>query len=159
MTSECFTGGIRSKTNMLRGKVNSHVGGRKPFKTWKKTNSKVHSKFIIGVIHLVGVVKCLPSCIFSHRLRSFVARSVRKPQANTFPNKPLSGNKCTGADYMEKFSPGWNSSPFNQAEISAWPSDKILEKRSSQLHEESFSPVWFTQADNFSPVDGLKNPM
>ena len=56
---------------MLQGKVNCHVGGRKLFKAGKKTNSKVHSKFIISVIHSVGAGKYLPSFIFSHRLSFF----------------------------------------------------------------------------------------
>ena len=57
------------------------------------------------------------------------------------------------ADYTEIFSPVYRD------KISAQPSDKTLEKRSSRLHEESFSQVWARRAEkshviarkNFSP--------
>ena len=91
MTNECLTDAITNKTNMLQGKVNCYVGGRKLFKAGKKANSKVHSNFKVFLQSI-----CLRA-FFRTDFRSFVARSVRKLQANTFPNEPLSDNKYTRA--------------------------------------------------------------
>ena len=53
----------------------------------RKMNQKLYNKFLINLVCSVCTGKHLPS-VFSHRPRSFVARSVRKPQANTFPYRP-----------------------------------------------------------------------
>ena len=47
-------------------------------------NQNPYNKCLINIVCSVCTGKYLPS-VFSHRPRSFIARSVRKPQANTFP--------------------------------------------------------------------------
>ena len=60
--------------------------------------------------------------------------------------------------HTENFSPGWNSRPVNQAEVSAWPFDKILKNQSSWLYKGNFSPVWATLADISAWLTGRKTP-
>ena len=49
-----------------------------------KTSQKPYDKFLINLVFSVHAGKiCLQ--FFSHRPRDFVARSVQKLQANTFP--------------------------------------------------------------------------
>ena len=71
--NECLTS-VNMKTNTA-------------LKTEKKMNQKPYNKCLINLAYSVCTGKYLPS-VFSHRPRSFVARSVRKPQANTFPYRP-----------------------------------------------------------------------
>ena len=46
-----------------------------------------------------------------------------------------------GSDYMVSFTPGWNFSPANRAEISDRLLKQILRKPSCRLHGEGFSPA------------------
>ena len=50
-------------------------------------NQKPYDKCLTNLVCSVSTGKYLPS-VFSHRPRSFIALSVRKPQANTFLNRP-----------------------------------------------------------------------
>ena len=63
---------------------------------------------------------------------------------------PLDLNSCHILQFLSE----------GRAEISARPSDQILKKQSSRLHEESFSPGWNSARfewliawENFSPTD------
>ena len=53
----------------------------------KQNNQKPYNKCLINLVCSLSTGKYLLS-VFSHRPRSFVARSVRKPQENTFPYRP-----------------------------------------------------------------------
>ena len=58
-----------------------------------------------------------------------------------------------GPDYMVSFTPGWNFSPANRAEISDRLLKQILRKPSCRLHGEGFSPGRNSaRAENPSPV-------
>jgi hypothetical protein len=72
-----FTCAVVQKSYFLPKTVGSHL--KEPYNKW----------FINLVLLGLYTGKYLPS-VYPHRPRSFVARSVRKPQANTFPYRPRS---------------------------------------------------------------------
>ena len=81
--NECLTGGNEKQNEQVTSSGKQHVSDKNAVENGQETNKKTYGKFLINLVCSARTEKDLPSAL-SHGLHSFVTRSLRKHQANTF---------------------------------------------------------------------------
>ena len=76
------------QTREIKGSVKSYEKIKETKRHIEERNQKSHNNILINLFYSISTRMYLVSGFFPHMSRSFVARSVRKSQANTSPYRP-----------------------------------------------------------------------